>query len=140
MATENLDDCTGGLSSKYVDFNQCGWLESCQWNGILDCAELLGRATGDHKHLKIYLAVFDLEESLSLPLAGRETTLRIVTSAYKGGSGSKYNLAFEKDCVHGDVIIPSAYTLGSGIFCSFLWTLPFMSECQYMILNIWLNL
>ncbi|MEQ2164031.1 hypothetical protein GOODEAATRI_002345, partial [Goodea atripinnis] len=35
--------------------------------------------------------------------------IRIVTSAYKGGSGSKYNLALEEDCMYGDPIVPKDY-------------------------------
>lgn len=40
---------------------------------------------------------------------GEKGWLRIVTSAYKGASGSLYNLALEEDCMYGDVILPSAY-------------------------------
>lgn len=40
---------------------------------------------------------------------GERGWLRIVTSAYKGGSGSKYNLALEEDCMYGDVIVPATY-------------------------------
>uniref|UniRef100_A0A8C6WY68 cathepsin X n=1 Tax=Neogobius melanostomus TaxID=47308 RepID=A0A8C6WY68_9GOBI len=36
---------------------------------------------------------------------GEKGWLRIVTSAFKGGSGSKYNLAVEEDCMFGDVIV-----------------------------------
>lgn len=43
------------------------------------------------------------------PLQGERGWLRVVTSAYKGGRGSKYNLALEEDCVYGDVIIPASY-------------------------------
>lgn len=47
---------------------------------------------------------------LSDPLfKGERGWLRVVTSAYKGGRGSKYNLALEEDCIYGDVIIPASY-------------------------------
>lgn len=42
-------------------------------------------------------------------LQGEKGWLRIVTSAYKGGSGSKYNLAVEEDCMYGDPIVPKDY-------------------------------
>ncbi|TUE53338.1 Cathepsin Z [Bagarius yarrelli] len=40
---------------------------------------------------------------------GEKGWLRIVTSAYKGGSGSQYNLALEKDCMYGDPVLPEGY-------------------------------
>lgn len=40
---------------------------------------------------------------------GEKGWLRIVTSAYKGGSGSTYNLAVEEDCMFGDPIVPKDY-------------------------------
>lgn len=43
------------------------------------------------------------------PFKGERGWLRVVTSAYKGGRGSKYNLALEEDCIYGDVIIPASY-------------------------------
>lgn len=42
-------------------------------------------------------------------LQGEKGWLRIVTSAYKGGSGSTYNLALEEDCMYGDPIVPKEY-------------------------------
>lgn len=45
---------------------------------------------------------------------GEKGWLRIVTSAYKGGSGSHYNLALEEDCMYGDPILPEPYTQWSG--------------------------
>lgn len=40
---------------------------------------------------------------------GESGWLRIVTSAYKGGSGSTYNLAVEEDCMYGDPIVSKAH-------------------------------
>lgn len=40
---------------------------------------------------------------------GEKGWLRIVTSAYKGGSGSHYNLALEEDCMYGDPVLPKGY-------------------------------
>lgn len=45
----------------------------------------------------------------SLSIQGEKGWLRIVTSAYKGGSGSTYNLAVEEDCMYGDPIVPKTY-------------------------------
>ena len=48
--------------------------------------------------------------SFSLSLSqGEKGWLRIVTSSYKGGSGSQYNLALEEDCMYGDPIVPKNY-------------------------------
>jgi len=51
--------------------------------------------------------------TLTLPnlplLQGEKGWLRIVPSAYKGGSGSKFNLALEEDCMYGDPIMPKNY-------------------------------
>ena len=38
-------------------------------------------------------------------MQGEQGWLKIVTSAYKGGSGSTFNLALEEDCAYGDPII-----------------------------------
>lgn len=45
---------------------------------------------------------------------GEKGWLKIVTSAYKGGSGSHYNLALEEDCMYGDPVLPEKYTHWSG--------------------------
>lgn len=42
-------------------------------------------------------------------LQGEKGWLRIVTSAYKGGSGSAYNLAVEEDCMYGDPVVAKGY-------------------------------
>lgn len=46
---------------------------------------------------------------LTIFVQGERGWLRIVTSAYKGGSGSSYNLAVEEDCMFGDPIVPKNY-------------------------------
>lgn len=76
MATENLDDCTGGLSSEYVEspeINQCSCLGSRQRNGILDCAETPGESHGwPYAFKTLACSIWSLTVSLSLPLVGRE--------------------------------------------------------------------
>ena len=42
---------------------------------------------------------------LILILQGEKGWFRIVTSAYKGGTGDNYNLAIEDNCSFGDVIV-----------------------------------
>lgn len=36
---------------------------------------------------------------------GEHGWMRIVTSAYKGGEGARYNLAIEESCTFGDPIV-----------------------------------
>lgn len=41
----------------------------------------------------------------SCSLQGERGWMRIVTSTYKGGTGSSYNLAIEEACTFGDPIV-----------------------------------
>lgn len=51
----------------------------------------------------------DLVFCFVFSLQGEKGWMKIVTSAYKGGSGSRYNLALEEDCMYGDMIVPATY-------------------------------
>lgn len=52
---------------------------------------------------------FFFKKTFSICVQGERGWLRIVTSAYKGGSGSSYNLAVEENCMYGDPIVPKNY-------------------------------
>lgn len=57
---------------------------------------------------KVYSTEGPCPEALMLSfcsLQGERGWMRIVTSTYRGGTGSRYNLAIEEACTFGDPIV-----------------------------------
>lgn len=79
---------------------------------VLGCSQLLGgpvgKASAQTKHFDCDFDP-DVDRISATFVQGERGWLRIVTSAYKGGSGSSYNLAVEEDCMFGDPIVPKDY-------------------------------